>query len=159
MVILQRKKLSKPASQCPRKVLRPEGPLLTLLQCFQFYFFQILQGCLLRLRQKYVRVGQQQCQGGSPQGPCTNRPHPHGEETWILEERHFWRLRGMKTTLLFSQDSWNLTSQSARLQLGSHQETRGKGSGSSRDGTGGGLLSTFHYKEAPASRSSPVSQE
>lgn len=50
--------------------------------------------------------------------------------------------------LLLSQDSWNLISQSARLQLGSHQVARGKGRGShsSRDGTGPGLLSTCHDK-------------
>ena len=105
---LRKKKISKPVSQHLGKVLRPVGSLLTLLQSFQVYILQILQRCFLGLGQKYVCVGQEQCQGSSPQSPRTNGPHPHGEETCILEERHVWRLRGGRCYC--SYDSWNLIS-------------------------------------------------
>lgn len=107
-VILQRR--NKPASQCLGKVLGAEGSPLTLLQSLQVYFLQILQAGSLGLGQKHVCVGQEQCQGSSPQGPRADGPHPHGEEAWILEERHFWRLRGRKMTLPLSQDGGDVLS-------------------------------------------------
>lgn len=92
----EKKKKSKPASQCLGKVLTLAGSLLTLLQCFQVYILQIIQRCSLGLGQKYVGVGQKQCQGSSPYSSRTNGPHSHGDKTWILEERHFWGLRGRR---------------------------------------------------------------
>lgn len=88
--------MRKSASRHPGKVLRPVGSGLTLLQGFQVYVLQILQRRAPGLGQKHVHVGQEQRQGGCPQGPCADGPHPHGEEARILEERHFWRLRGRR---------------------------------------------------------------